>query len=332
MSTIKVLGLGNALVDALITLPDDETLKKFELPKGSMQLVDASVSKQLQQEVSGFSSEIQSGGSAANTIHGLAKLGIDTSFIGKIGNDDNGKLYVNDMVQANIHTQFSVSENTPTGVAAALITPDAERTFATFLGAAVELNDTDLNPEQFKGFTYFYIEGYLVQNHALIEKAVQLAKQAGCKIVLDLASYNVVESNPDFLKKLVNQYVDILFANEEEAKAFTGKDPVDALHDIAEQVEIAIVKIGKEGSLIKQNGQVSKIGIIKVKSVDSTGAGDSYAAGFLYGLIKKLPISKCGEIAALISGNVIEQIGARLPQATWDKISANIHSITNRQQ
>jgi sugar/nucleoside kinase (ribokinase family) len=211
-----------------------------------------------------------------------------------------------------------------TGRAVALITPDSERTFATFLGAAIELSAEDLSNEMYRGYDYFHIEGYLVQNHELIEKAMHLAKENGLLISLDLASYNVVESNLDFLHDIIRKYVDILFANEEEAKSYTGFNPVNALHELGKNVDIAIVKTGNKGSLIKQNNEIVEVGIIQVDPVDTTGAGDLYASGFLYGHANGLSLRRCGELGTLLAGNVIEFIGAKMSRERWKIIKEQL--------
>jgi sugar/nucleoside kinase (ribokinase family) len=144
---------------------------------------------------------------------------------------------------------------------------------------------------------------------------------------LDLASFNVVEANIDFLKELIKTHVDIVFANEEEAKAFTGMQPEEALHEIAKDCEIAIVKIGKNGSMVKNNGIVYTIGVINANSIDTTGAGDVYASGFLFGLVNGLSLQKCGEIGAVLSGKVIEVIGAKMEADTWDSIRKIVAEI-----
>jgi len=262
----KVLGMGNALVDIMTTIESDEMLSSLGLPKGSMQLVDTEFSKRVIDKTSHLKSIIASGGSAANTIHGIARLGLKTGFIGKVGSDDFGNLFKKDLEQAGI-TPLLLESNTASGKAVALVSPDSERTFATFLGAAVELSAADLSSEMFKGYKYFHIEGYLVQNHELIETAVKLAKENGLKVSLDLAAYNVVEANLGFLQRIIKEYVDIVFANEEEAKAFTGNEPEEALNQIAEMCEIAIVKVGKSGSFIKTDGKIAKVGIIKANAI-----------------------------------------------------------------
>lgn len=319
----KILGMGNALVDILIRLENYELLKEFNLPKGSMQLVDQAFARKLEERANKAGITKASGGSAANTIHGLAELNIETGYIGKVGNDSLGKFFKEDMEKAGIEPILFYGKY-DTGRAVTLITPDSERTFAVYLGAAMEQTPGDISSELFKGFKYFHVEGYLVQNHELIETALKLAKKHSIKVSLDLASYNVVEENIEFLKLLVPRYVDIIFANEDEAKAFTGKDPEQALTELSGITEIAVVKTGEKGSLIKKGEEFYKIGIIDADCVDTTGAGDLYAAGFLYGLIKGLSLNESGEIGALLSGKVIENIGAKINKNTWNEIKKSI--------
>ncbi|HQE55250.1 adenosine kinase [Tenuifilum sp.] len=315
----KFLGLGNALVDILVQLPNDAKLFELNLPKGSMQLVDAERMQSILAQTEGLPRTLAAGGSAANTIHGLANLGMSTAFIGKVGDDSFGQAFANDMIQNGI-TPIMLKGNAESGRALAFITPDSERTFAVYLGAAIEMTPNDLDPSLFNGYTHFHIEGYLVQNHGLVRKAVELAKQSGCSISLDLASYNVVDENRDFLREVVKNYVDIVFANEEEAKAFTGKTPVEALHELGKLADIAVVKLGADGSLIKQGETTFEVGVIEVSSIDTTGAGDLYAAGFLYGLSKGLSLLKCGEIGAILSGHVIEVLGPKMDGIRWSKV------------
>ena len=323
-----VLGLGNALVDIMTMLESDALLNEFNLPKGSMQLVDKETANNINNATKHLNKKLASGGSAANTIHGLANLGVKTGYIGKIGKDELGEFFRNDMIKSNIEPKLEYGL-TDSGCAIALVSPDSERTFATYLGAAVEISDSDIRPSQFDGYTHFHIEGYLVQNHALLLKAVQTAKEKNLIISLDLASYNVVEANLEFLENLVLNYVDIVFANEEEAKAFTGFEPESALIALSDKCEIAIVKTGKNGSLIKKGDDSHSIGIIPVNSIDTTGAGDLYASGFLYGLLNNLSLDKCGNIGAVLSGHVIEEIGAKMSLNKWEKSLLMIDKISN---
>jgi sugar/nucleoside kinase (ribokinase family) len=326
----KVLGIGNALVDVLIRLGNEDLLKELNLLKGSMQLVDQDFKNLVFSKTKNLVKVQASGGSAANTIHGLASLGVETGYIGKIGNDPFGDFFMEDMKSNHIKTYLKRS-NTETGVASALITPDSERTFGTYLGAAVEVGVDDLDESIFAGYKIFHIEGYLVFNTALVEAALKLAKAKNMTVTLDLASFNVVEANLEFLRRVTKKYVDVVFANEEEAKAFTGKEPEKALDDIASMCNIAVVKIGKNGSLIKQGNDVCSVGAIPSKVIDTTGAGDLYAAGFIYGLTRGLSLAQCGHIGALLAGKVIEVIGAKVSDTIWNDIKKGVKIIESNQ-
>ena len=318
--------MGNALVDILVKLNNDKFLEQFDLPKGSMQLVDKEKSQQLIDALAHLKYEIASGGSAANTINGLANLGSPCGYIGKIHEDKFGEIFTNDMTKKGIEaTLFNGGQDT--GIATTLISNDSQRTFATYLGAAVELTPGDLKEEYFEGYDFFHVEGYLVQNHELIETAVKLAKKCGLKVSIDMASYNVVEDNLQFLKNMVMNYVDIVFANEEESKSFTGKDPEGALMEIAKMCEISIVKVGAEGCLVKTKQEKISAKAIPANPVDTTGAGDLYASGFLYGLANDLSIDKCAKLGSLLGGNVIEVIGPKMDTARWAKINSNVEII-----
>ncbi len=319
----KVLGMGNALVDIMTMLSGDEILSDFNLPKGSMQLVDEVFYMNIQKHTHHFDKKLASGGSAANTIHGLSRLGVSTGFIGKVGTDEMGDFFRKDMI-ANKIEPFLIDSKTPSGVATALVSPDSERTFATFLGAACELSAENINVNVFENYTHFHIEGYLVQNHSLIETALKHAKQKGLIVSLDLASYNVVESNLEFLHKIVREYVDIVFANEEEAKAFTGKEPEEALIELGKIAQIAVVKVGSKGSLVLKDGVVTRIEGKKANCIDTTGAGDIYAAGFLYGVIHDLPMAECGRIGTALATRVVELIGPKLDDESWKILISEI--------
>ena len=327
---MRVLGMGNALVDMMTELSDDKLLDDLDLLKGSMQLVNKEFSNHALSKIQHLKNSETSGGSAANTICGLAALGIKTGFIGKVGTDRLGKVFENELVRNDIHPVLQYSTN-ETGLALALISPDGERTFATHLGAAVELEPTDITPDMFQDYTHFYIEGYLVQHRELIRHAMELAKDNGLDVILDLASFNVVEDNLDFLHFLVKEYADVVFANADEARVFTGgKNPDAALAEIAEDCWIAVVKNGKDGSLIQNRKQAFRIPATKVNCIDTTGAGDLYAAGFIFGMLHNLDLSVCGEIGSILAGKVIEIIGARIPDAMWPEIKDSVNSVVNR--
>jgi sugar/nucleoside kinase (ribokinase family) len=322
----SVLGIGNALIDVLISITDDAVLEKFGLPKGSMTLVDAFLSAEIKKETKNSTRNIQTGGSAANTIHGIAKLGGRCGYIGKISNDELGNFYLEDFKKNRINTHFFYSE-TGTGHATALISQNSERTFGTYLGAAMELTAEEMTNEIFQDYGILHIEGYLVQNHALIETAMRIAKENGLLVSIDMASFNIVAANLDFLHEMIRKYVDIVFANEDEAQALTGKNPEEALSEIAGMCKIAIVKIGEHGSLIQSGERVIRIDAISAKSIDTTGAGDIYASGFLYALSENLDLEVAGKIGSLLAGNVVEVMGAKIPEETWTKLLPQIESL-----
>jgi sugar/nucleoside kinase (ribokinase family) len=325
----KIIGLGSAIVDMMIKLPNESFLQENDLQKGGMFLVEEEQINKVLNNTKDLNPVQTSGGSAANTIHGLAKLGANVAYIGKVGEDKIGTFFVEDLKKSGIETKLKYSK-TPSGLAAALITPDAERTFATFLGASVELSPADLTEDLFEGYDILHIEGYLVFNEALIEHALKMAKKMGLLVSIDMASFNVVETKLDFLKRMVKEYVDIVFANEEEAKSFTNLEPKEACAAIAKEVKISVVKIGKDGAYIKEGeNEIIHAPAFKANSIDTTGAGDSYAAGFLYGYTNGASHYNSSKIGALIAGNIIEYLGAKMPNETWNKIIPEIKKMLN---
>jgi len=323
---MKILGIGNALVDVMTPINDEAVLERFGLPKGSMQLVDASKSKQIKDGTSHNQATFSPGGSAANTIHGLAMLKAPAGFIGSVGRDETGDFFDKDMRAAGVKTSL-FRRDSASGTAVALITPDGERTFATHLGAATELNAEDLNNELFGNYDILYIEGYLIYNFDLFKAACSLAKTNGMLVAIDLASYNVVESNLEAFSEIVSEYADIVFANEEEAFAFTGKKPEEALIEIAGEKRTAVVKTGKEGSLVKRGDERIKAGILPVNCIDTTGAGDLYASGFIYGYSLGAPLDTCASVGALLAGKVIENYGAKIPDHEWPGIRKSVSGM-----
>lgn len=323
-----ILGIGNALTDILAVLPDDSLLKEYHLPKGSMQHVDMQTGDKIWAALKPLGVKYVAGGSAANTITCTSILGMPSSFIGKVGDDELGHLFKSDQEQYGVKSMLFKSQNSSGRSMVFVSGGNAERTFAVYLGAALDLVPEDLKPEYFEGYDYFHIEGYLVQNQQVVRRAVEYAHAAGCIISLDMASYNVVESNLAFLHDIVERYVDIVFANETEAKAFTKiSDPREALDEIAKLCEIAIVKVGKDGSWIKSGDEVHFINSYPAQTVDATGAGDTYAAGFLYAhsLGKSLPV--CGEVGSIIAAKVVEVIGTKIDVPRWSEAKKQIRTL-----
>lgn len=322
----KVICIGNALVDKVCLLENDELLQEENLPKGSMHLIDTTESIRLLHKTQHLQSRRTTGGSAANTAIGTANMGISTAYVGMVGEDELGTFYIDSIKQNNITPRIFRTPNSQTGLALALVSPDGERTFATNLGAALSLSDKEIDKSLFAGYDYLHIEGYLISNRVLFRKIMEAGRQARCKISIDLASYNVVEENLQFLKE-VCRGVSIIFANEEEAKAFTGKEAEKALDQIAEYAETAVVKIGMKGSLIKHHGETCHIHGSKRSTIDTTGAGDMYAGGFLAALCQDKNLLQCGKTGSILAGNVVEVMGTAMDAERWQKIKAEVENI-----
>lgn len=323
----KIIGMGNALVDVLVRIDDDSLLEKLHLPKGSMQLIQEDTLSEIRKYTSGMKIHRSTGGSAGNTVCALAALGANPGFIGKVGQDETGTFFGDTLRQRGVNALLATCD-LPSGIASTFISTDGERTFGTYLGAAATLRAEDLSRTMFAGYNYLYIEGYLLQDHDLMLRAVQLAKEEGLQVCLDMASYNVVEAERDFFDQLIVKYVDIVFANESEALAYTGKAPHEALEEIASKCSIAVVKTGKEGSLVKKGTEVIQLLSCPVDNVlDTTGAGDFYAAGFMYGLTCGYSLEKCVQISTILATAVIQEVGTTLPAKKWDEIKLNIESL-----
>ena len=256
-------------------------------------------------------------------------LGAGTGFIGKVSNDFYGNFFRDSLLERGTEANLLLSTTLPSGVASTFISPDGERTFGTYLGAASTLKAEDLSLDMFKGYAYLFIEGYLVQDHDMILRAIELAKEGRLTSMFwTWRATMIVEGYLEFFSLLVNKYVDIVFANEEEAKAFTGKEPEEALDIIAKMCSIAIVKVGARGSLIRKGTEMVQVQAAPVeKVVDTTGAGDYFAAGFLYGLTCGYSLEKCGKIGSLLSKDVIQVVGTTLSKKKWDEIKLNIEAL-----
>ena len=324
----KIIGIGNALVDALVTLPNDDLLHTFGLPKGSMTLIGDEEQQRIQACFASLDVQRATGGSAGNTMLALANLGAEPGFIGAVGDDATGAFFSSNCEKCGI-TPYLTKLPVQSGIAYTFISPGGERTFATYLGAAAMMGPDDLAPEMFEGYDYLYVEGYLVQNHTLIQRAVELAREMGLKICLDLASYNIVAADHEFFTRLVTEYVDVVFANEEEARAFAATEPSEALERLHSLCEVAVVKLGAAGSTIMRDGERVFAEAWPVdKVIDTTAAGDFYAAGVMYGLMRDCSLAQCAQVGTILSGHVIQIVGTQLSAQTWDHIKALISQAT----
>ncbi len=318
-----IVGVGSALVDILLQ-ESDAFLENTGAQKGGMTLVDyekiVSILAQSEKDPSHVP-----GGSACNTIIGIGNLGKNAHFIGKRGRDDLGEAFENALRTHGVEPILDTSD-TPTGRVLSIITPDAQRSMFTFLGAASETRPQEITAEKFRDAAIVHIEGYLLFNEQLIFTALKAAKEAGALISLDLASFTVVEASKNILTDIVKEYVDILLANEDEARAYTGtENETEALQILARDAHIAVMKVGKRGSFISCEGNAHSIGILgSGDAIDTTGAGDLWASGFLYGLVKGLPLEKCGRLGAACGYEVCQVIGAHIPEDGWERIKQSL--------
>jgi len=313
---VDVVGIGNPLIDMLINV-DYDILERFGLKKGIMHLIDKEKSDLIYSSFTKDMIQIHPGDSTANTLSGIANLGGSCVFFGKVGNDEFGEYYKKNLIESNVKPMLSVG-NGVTGRVMGLITPDSERTFATHLGVACSLTHQDISENEISNSKFLHITGYQLEEPALKEaafKAMHIAKNHGVKVSLDLADPALVERNKEAFRAIITSYIDIVFANSEEAKALTGKEPLEAVDEISGMTDIAIVKIGKDGSYVKTKGGLYTIPGFKVDAVDTTGAGDMYAAGFLYGLSKGENVEVSGKFGSYAASKVVEQVGSRLKSA-----------------
>ncbi len=315
----RVTGIGSALVDILIN-ESDEFLKNLNKEKGGMTLVqDEDINHIL--SVSIKKTLIVPGGAACNTIVGVANLGGEARFIGRRGNDAYGRIFEEQIVKCRVEPLVSISDS-PTGKVLSVITPDAQRSMFTFLGASTELDPESITAGMFKETAIAMIEGYLLFNRQLMIAALKAAKAAGCMIALDLASFEVVNASRDILFDLVRDYVDILIANEDEARAYTGhEDEIKAIEALSKNVDYAVLKVGARGSYVSHGNKLTKIPVQKgLPPADTTGAGDLWAAGFLFGLAHGFSIEKSGRIASACGYEVCQVMGAQIPDQAWERI------------
>lgn len=319
----RITGIGSALVDILINETND-FLKQLGKEKGGMTLVESDDIKTILAKTD-KTPTIVPGGAACNTIIGVGRLGGAARFIGRRGDDNFGTLFEDALRFAHVEPELTLSTS-PTGSVISVITPDAQRSMFTYLGASTELEPDRITASLFADTAITMIEGYLLFNPELMMAAVHGAKKTGSMIALDLASFEVVNASREILEDLIKDYVDILIANEDEADAFTGyKDEKNALQALSAHVTYGVLKLGKQGSLISFNNTTTRINAMTGKQAkDTTGAGDLWAAGFLFGIANGFSIEKSGELASACGYEVCQVIGAQIPEAGWERIRALI--------
>ena len=321
-----MVGIGNAMVDVLYQA-DELFLIKHGLIKGSMRLVDAIQAEQIYSDMA--STTEMSGGSVGNTVAAIASLGGKCSYIGKISDDHSGEVFRSDM--AALGVAFGVSaadDDSSTALCLVAITPDGERTMATYLGACLELTTEDINSDVIVNHKITYLEGYLwdtVNAKEAMIKAAKVAKTGGLQVALSLSDSFCVERHRDSFRDLISEYVDILFSNEEEIMALYQEDSVFKAIDRGQNdVSVLVTTLGSRGSVVNTLGISLDIEPCKVEDVvDTTGAGDLYAAGFLYGMTNGYDMRSSGILGSMAAGEIIKQVGAR-PKTFLSNLTQNI--------
>ena len=312
---MDVYGVGNALVDVQVRV-DEEFIARHGLKKGHMELVDARRQAQVLDALAGHPVNRCSGGSAANTVVGVAELGGRAAYCGKVGNDALGRFYRDDLDAIGVRFD-GASSSEATGTALVLITPDAQRTMLTSLGASALLDSPDVQLSSLDGCAYLYVEGYLLPGEGTRRAAlaaIEAAKSRGMRIALTVSDPFVVAQSAQLLWELIDGPIDLLFCNEIEAAALVGTDDMvecaRALHRRATNIALTL---GAKGSVLMHEGTLHPVEGVKVDPVDTTGAGDMYAAGILYGLTHGLSWPEAGRLASHAAARVVSTLGARLP-------------------
>lgn len=324
---MKILGLGNALVDILVVLEDENLLSSLHLTKGDMHMINEKEQAKISHILDTIPHEMATGGSSANTCLALAHLQDGVGYASFIGKDAHGDFFCQTLKQYGIETRLTLCEK-PTGTANTFITPDGERTFATHLGAASLQAPATVNKELIGGYDLAHIEGYYQFTPGLLETVCRTAKEHNVQVSIDLSSFTMVAEHRDEMQRIVKQYVDIVFANEEEAAAFTLlKNPQEAAKAIAEMCQLAVVKMGGKGACAACHGQgLEVIPGEKVHVVDTTAAGDFFAGGFLHGYSMGWPLRDCLKAGSRTAEMVIQVVGTQVTPQMWTTLCETLKS------
>lgn len=318
LENFDVTAIGNSLVDVLAQATEEFVAlqsKKYGMVKGAMRLVDEYEAVEIYASM-GPAMET-SGGSAANTMAGFASFGGRGAYIGKVAQDQLGEVFRHDIQSIGVSYETTpLVVGAPTGRCLILITPDAERTMNTFLGASSELSEIDIDDSLISRSKVTYLEGYLFDREAAkkaFRKAGALAQESGKKVALTLSDPFCVERHRGDFRDLVDSYINILFANEDEIKSLYQVDTFEeAVSHVKNKCEVAALTRGDKGSVIVSGDQVIEIDAQAVDMIkDTTGAGDQYAAGFLYGFTRNMGLEKCGQLGSMAASEVISHVGPR---------------------
>lgn len=322
-----VYGIGNALVDIQAQVTD-EVVSETGFDKGIMTLVDDAQQKAVLDRLNGLDLNRCAGGSAANTIVGVADFGGKAAYCGKVAGDEVGQFFLEDMRRLGVTIEVPTADQGQSGTCAIMITPDAQRTMLTNLGVSSLLCDRDIDEEILKNSKYIYIEGYLFtgeETKSAAYRAIDLAQKHGIKIAFTASDPFLVNMMRQEMWELVEGPVDLFFCNEEEAKSLTEKDdPVEAAHEIHKHAENVALTLGPNGSILMHEGELVAIEGVTVPAIDTTGAGDMYAAGLLYGITNGMDWKQAGHLASHAAARIVSQLGARMANKFTSEEVANL--------
>lgn len=326
----ELIGIGNPIMDLLAHVPESFLTTHVAGEKGGMVLVDdEDIARLVTQLDTDYA--VTPGGSAANAVLGATKLGLRTTYLGKIGGDVTARDYRANFAAAGGDDSRFKHATAPNGRCLSLITPDGQRTMRTHLGAAMMLNPDEITAADFSGAKHAHIEGYLLFNPALAEQVARTARAAGCTISLELSSFEVVNVARDWILGQLKQGVHIVFANEDEVRALFQDQTsgYDALaRRLAEYGGIAAVKIGKDGAWVAQRADLHRIDPVKVARVnDTTGAGDAWAGGFLYGHLRGLSLPAAGALGSALGAECVQHLGPAIPELHWARLRTLAESL-----
>ena len=328
-----VVGAGTAIVDLLVRVDDDFLARELPGGRGNTTWVDAPRLDELVRHLQerGFRLEKAPGGSTGNLLCGLSELGCGTRFLGWLGLDDDGVYYRDTFAESGggIHS-FKYHPSKHTGRCLSLVSPDADRSMVTDLGASAEMNADEITPSDLDGAALLHTEGYLcgLKDRTFLPRLLEHAKNAGIPVSFDLASYGIVREYRAELREYLSRYVDIVFANELEAAEFAGTDDPESMLDaLARLCPVAAVKLGALGSIVRMDGRTVRIAPEPADPVDATGAGDLWQAGFLFGRLHRAEPEICGRIGSVLGAAAVSHFGARLPEDSWRELRERIRTM-----
>lgn len=323
-SSVELVGVGSPIMDLLATVPE-AFLHHVAGEKGGMVLVDSDEMHRILSLLE-VAPAYSTGGSAANATFNAARLGLRTSFIGKLGNDALAESYRRNFEAAGVDGTRFKHGDLPNARCLALVTPDAQRTLRTCLAAAMTLSPAEISRADFAGCRHAHIEGYLVFNQALADAVLAAARSAGCTVSLDLASFDVINVTRDWIFSQLHKGIDVVFANEDEIRALyqdQTSDYASLARRLAGHGVLAAVKMGRDGAWIANGTELHRVDPVVVSdAIDSNGAGDAWASGFLYGYLRGWPLPACGALGSLMGAETVRHLGPIIPASHWPAVRA----------